>query len=1115
VVERYSKSIQRRSLGQLRRVTPVAERVNNAEAQAWGSVAKTAGNLYSQFAQYAREDAVYQSKADAEAYDFEKGPNGLTVMPPPPTEGGTIYRRNYQKVIDDIYLREIKTDVETSLSDIYAKEFLNPDQMIESMDNKINSIIQNIAPQHQQSVSRVAQNFKNSYAERSMVQHTRKMYNLHKQSLDEEYDNTFETLISLGPDASIDEINNQINKLKDISSNQANEGFIPQNVAENRLRDVESILTYYDIARIANSRSEADGTLINDIDKMATLAQLFQGYNDGEVEMLDPKTGNVVVYTAQKIRELIPDTDTRARLGQIIENRVSDLTKKNSIDQDELDYLKWQVYKANGGTERHPDFGDEKNDKYAVRLYDEKNPNFKIADMIQNLKSPDSQEAVISNAVAIKELSLYLKDDLNYIPSTIVNMLENLSLANEEDLAKFYLPLYHELTRTDKGREVWDRSKINDDVKGLYDGLKFIVGLDNKTDYSYNNRNRLAEIIPTLKEAYNKETISFLNQLIKADTTEDKYRIGINSSNISSYVRGVVDAKGIGIRGKIGADKIAVILDRATKYLNGLNKTVDGNKLNIDELDEIIIKVAESELEDMSENEHMSIDSARTLTKEEENKYLYNANTYNFYSDRIQLMYGSVNQSDIRTQAEDIQDLGNHIHKFKGLTHSGDSKNTLVTYFGNKLLQDAINNRGAIIPILTDEKNFTLIEDRVKRWESGGDMDYLDTMIITERTQEQSIPQSVIENSSIDFQGNKISSVYGVDYDIHILSNNNIAIRFLDDEGVLTGYLQDENGEIIELNVLPLIEKLNKDVLKLNEFDIKRNHYLKKNDYYLKNKDIIDEDHKWAETERYDREELEKEREKLFENSEPFDFTETDKQNLINISYFNNIPTDKNVDVLIQTPLSNSVNVAYDASEIIASALPANNHNAVKRMLFEIAFVESKWGIDKGTYQNINAPEKTNDKINEFGMWQNVEAMIHIRNELSRRNTDTKLLSNAKILEDVINERIEEYNGNFSFNNITRQDLQYPLISCAIARLYLANQDEAPISSNIKSKEGKVGRAEQWYKIYNKGNVKGGGKGSIEKYINDISSERFEKEFLELGKQRMPLLYQKSNDVYI
>ena len=124
--------------------------------------------------------------------------------------------------------------------------------------------------------------------------------------------------------------------------------------------------------------------------------------------------------------------------------------------------------------------------------------------------------------------------------------------------------------------------------------------------------------------------------------------------------------------------------------------------------------------------------------------------------------------------------------------------------------------------------------------------------------------------------------------------------------------------------MLPLIEKLNKDVLKLNEFDIKRNHYLKKNDYYLKNKDIIDEDHKWAETERYDREELEKEREKLFENSEPFDFTETDKQNLINISYFNNIPTDKNVDVLIQTPLSNSVNVAYDASEIIASALPAN-----------------------------------------------------------------------------------------------------------------------------------------------------------------------------------------------
>ena len=123
MAERYSKSVAKRTIGQLPRVQPVAERVDYSKAEMWKTVAQSAGQLSNQYYQYAQEDARHQAIINAEGYEFEKGPDGLTVMPPPTTEGGSIYQKTYNSIINDNYKRSIKTDVENRLSEFFI--FLN------------------------------------------------------------------------------------------------------------------------------------------------------------------------------------------------------------------------------------------------------------------------------------------------------------------------------------------------------------------------------------------------------------------------------------------------------------------------------------------------------------------------------------------------------------------------------------------------------------------------------------------------------------------------------------------------------------------------------------------------------------------------------------------------------------------------------------------------------------------------------------------------------------------------------------------------------------------------------------------------------------------------------
>ena len=143
MVQRYSKSIARREIGNLAKVTPVDQKVDRSREQAWAQVTSTGRALFGQFAQYAREDAKNKAIADAEGFEFQRNDTGVTLKPPPMEEGGTIYQEAYKTVIGDMYKREVKTDIETSLSKIYSTNLREPEKMSVLLENSLDAIISN------------------------------------------------------------------------------------------------------------------------------------------------------------------------------------------------------------------------------------------------------------------------------------------------------------------------------------------------------------------------------------------------------------------------------------------------------------------------------------------------------------------------------------------------------------------------------------------------------------------------------------------------------------------------------------------------------------------------------------------------------------------------------------------------------------------------------------------------------------------------------------------------------------------------------------------------------------------------------------------------------------
>ena len=456
-----------------------------------------------------------------------------------------------------------------------------------------------------------------------------------------------------------------------------------------------------------------------------------------------------------------------------------------------------------------------------------------------------------------------------------------------------------------------------------------------------------------------------------------------------------------------------------------------------------------------------------------------------------------------KTQINEIYDLANNAYKF-GMSE----EDVLVGYFGAKIFKNMIE-RDIPFTLLGNEDNIrTMSEINTTIPASAGSIK--EGIPATEASTK--IDPKLAELLTLRVGDKDIAFIPGVTFNIdYNKETQEIQFRIINDDGDIagilsTGILDGQDTKPVKININTMLNELNEDVdQSLNILDARKD--LRKIENGINRMKmpiygtVIQEPNQNWESERIKKIEDINEMFKYFgeDTIKEWHIEDSKKELLSNVSFHFDMPLDKDINSLIRTPYTNTANIVHDASQLIANALPAGNVNMVKQALYEIAYVESRHGQHKNTYKNKNSnQENIGNKINEFGIWQNVKAMQNIRQQLNLRgDDDTKLVANAKILEELINKYIPEYNGNFSFKTIKRQDLRFPLVSCAIARLDLANKSQEPISDKGE------GRAIQWKKHYNTEE----GDGTVAKYLKDINSQEFQDSFFDLTRERMPLLY--------
>ena len=368
MVERYSKSIERRSLGNLPKVTPKDQKINTAEAQAWGQVAQVGANLSTQFAQYAADDAKYKAIVDAEGIEFERDAEGLTVLPPPITEGGSIYQKNYTAVVNNMYKKSIKTDIETKTSEIFATEFYDPDVMTDMLDNSINSIISNTAPHMQQELNLVAQNIKNGYVERSVKARTHRLYNANINALTTEYPDLIDKRLIA---RDVNSILSSDKALSDNINERVKLGVITEDQGKKELEGVQHFLNYDAIQNLINIRVGEDATLLNPVDAISRLSQMFKGHDEVTVELLG-KDKKIHVYTKETIEQLVPDINLRQKMGVALEQRANKLGANQTVSAFDIAYQEQLEYMVNPNNKgKKPTLTDSQYDKIMTKILDD------------------------------------------------------------------------------------------------------------------------------------------------------------------------------------------------------------------------------------------------------------------------------------------------------------------------------------------------------------------------------------------------------------------------------------------------------------------------------------------------------------------------------------------------------------------------------------------------------------------------------------------------------------------------------------------------------------------------------------------------------------------------
>jgi len=1088
MVQRYSK-FERRQIGNLPKVTPVNQRVNNNEAQAWGQVARTGGALFNQFAQYARDDARTKAIDDAEGVVLEKDSAGLTIMPPPMQEGGSIYQENYKKTIGNIYKREVKTDIEGSMSRLYAKHFLEPDVMSQAMEDSLSSIVSNVAPQNQQEMARIGRDRIDIFMQRAVEKATTKAFNTNINGLRAEKDDITNKLIN----DQLDDLEreNYVSRIVEIDLDLANVGVLSSYEQKQGERNRIDFENYFMLRDLFESRSQSGSAiLINDPSKLIGMAQLLEG-NEGGLDNVGVTLSDGLKdynFTRESIQELIQNPDTRIKIAAQFRARAKDITVKNT--QSERD-ISVQSIKENWADNKQTPINvpnshvqqalDEELEVIVATVADEFSEEITYGNFISSIGALNDNKHI----KYVDGIRQYI-DRRETIPDSLITGLKNITLAPASELANFYFPFYKQMQSTEKLKEIWRNAGLSVYTNAMFKRMNMIV--ETSSD-SRKNKESFENVATLLKASNNEKYIEKLKSMLSMGDPID----GVNIDSPTLIMNYLDQFYGQQISTVPYSEYNQEM--KALAYRETLEYISNGSDQTIEELTEGLINLSQRVVKTRANPQEIS----GGFKKQDFEKMLYNdANDISNIDNTINSKYKAIATSSIAYGADPKHIIMN-VKLAEAINNKLGSEGAIISVFENKdmirteeeLFQQTVFsniNQNQKLQARGGEFNRKIIEPAFKNKEEQ--QAYRNNLIDNtgnSKVRESMYAPFTVKYKNTDGEVVNIPMIFGKTYKLHYdETTEKTHVVLIDDDGefrTINGYLEIDNGSgsdpfvfntqsIIEENTAQLdaiakvkqleniIEK-EKDFIQSEielttdssaNFSISRSepvptinlgkkifrHFFPKNteERIAVSQSLINES--------------EEAKQKIIDGVK-----ETD-ENLTRIEEIKNNPEKQKILKYKGTGTDLTMNVA----SIVAKMLPANNEENLTNYLIEIANVESDAGTNPDTYVGKNK---------DMGIWQNYKALTTMQLYIKENTKGDQFASNVKTIEDAM----QNYIPYFSIANTTIEHLKSPLVSAVVARLYIAlTQDPIPDTMD--------GRSVYWKQHYNTES----GKGTIEDYRN-------------------------------
>ena len=1062
MVERYSKSIARRTLSNLPKVTPKDARVNNNEAQAWGQVAQTGRALFTQFAQYAREDAKTKAINNAEGVEFERNDAGITLKPPPMEEGGTIYQETYKSVVGDMYKREIKTDIESRLSKIYSTNLRDPEVMSSKLETSLGAIIENVAPQNQQEMTRIGRGYIDAYEKSAYSQRENFIFNQKIVSMQNEEQTLIDTILSTNDPIMLEQ---NANRLNENLQNQVKIGVIHPRDAETAQNTLGYLQSFKTLQGVLSGRSEIDNKLTNDPSLYIEIAEMLKGWGGklgGSVDIED-EDGNVITYTTESLQKLIPVPALRVKMAQELTNRAKALSVGEGLNAQEKANIKLanNYFKLrNQGDFNDPTVTDKQKEIFWFKSLDGAIKEMNILGMDGlNTLIPDIAKLTTVEAVNIISGFSTLMKETGYLPEPAIGLLNNIGSATGDELANFYVPFYNVIKNDEVLEQLFlDNKDIDIKTRGKLAFLESIADLDGDPK---NNKRIFNEIAIMLKDATEINLTKNLEFILGDSLNKDSKGMPLAGANLPfrymvSYITKNQQALDVNLQSFSSPDFKALVFKQMTSYLTEFN--------------------GEFTAKDVNKAIELGVKKAMAGTTTFETHGVGGRDQIDNWESHSQ-PFLTVTPKDMQrimpnnTEVNQIIAVQNNAEEF-----GADKDKAVLGYYAKKILETQLETE---MPIFDQDINIRSAEESyigVFKSEDimgalgglAGDKDLYDS--------------EMGENISINYRGKNIALIYGKTFFFDKRDGtNDYAMILIDDTGAantVTGVVQDAEGKEILFNIAALSQKqkaeagIVQDVLDLENRLLELDEAIRAEEQTYTNIDPISSRGNAdpisnrvpfgnQKTRQKALNELERNKKKVDALKKElltrgFTTKEIKKETVV--------PNKK----MVTTPLTTGESIVKTVSDIVANILPAGNAENTSMFMQRISRTESDHGLNKDTYVGSN---------NDLGVWQNKSELKEIQNKIKTQEGGGILFDNIAVME----KGIQEYIPKFSIAKLTEEDLKIPLVSAVIARLIFSYKTSEPIPKSLEE------QAEYWKEYYNTPL----GKGTVADFIS--------KNFIELG----------------